>query len=48
VVAKLDCSQSTVTFLPTGLSEDHRLVGALEKVVVFMAPQGGLVFQPLE
>lgn len=43
LLAKLDLSQSSVEFLPTGLSEDHLLVGVQEGQAVFIKPGGGLI-----
>ncbi len=47
LLAKLDLSQSSVEFLPTGLSEDHVLVGVQEGQAVFIKPGGGLVMVAL-
>ncbi|MBK8726843.1 MAG: hypothetical protein IPL96_12560 [Holophagaceae bacterium] len=44
LVARLDMSQSTVEFLPTGLTEDHQLIGVHEGQAVYIKPTGGLTY----
>ena len=41
-------TDTTVTFFPTGLSEQHTFIGLLESDAVFIAPSGGLVFVPVK
>lgn len=48
ILVKLDLADRTATYVPTGLAEGHLLVGLLEKVVVFRAPNGGLAFISLD
>lgn len=43
VLARLDPQQGTLEFLPTGLAEDHLLVGVLDSDAVFANPRGGLL-----
>lgn len=47
-LAKLDLSQGSVEFLPTGLEEGHILVGIQDDEATFMKPGGGLVFLTLK
>jgi hypothetical protein len=39
---------NTVTFFPTGLSEQHTFIGILEAEAAFIVPDGGLVFVPIK
>lgn len=48
VLVRLDLSASQVDFLPTGLTEDHALIGVTDTEAVFMPPTGGLVFVPIK
>ncbi len=41
-------ANTTVEFVPTGLSEQHSFIGILEADAVFIAPGGGLVFVPVK
>jgi hypothetical protein len=41
-------ANSTVTFFPTGLSEQHAFIGILDSDAAFIAPGGGLVFVPIK
>ncbi len=43
VLARLDLGQSRLEFLPTGLDEQHLLVGLQEGEAIFVSPKGGLV-----
>ena len=43
VLARLDAQQNSLEFLPTGLDEDHMLVGVLDADAVFANPRGGLM-----
>lgn len=43
VLARIDLTSSAVEFLPTGLQEDHLLVGVLDGQAVFVNPKGGLL-----
>ncbi len=47
LLARLDLSGSTLEFLPTGVTEDHKLLGALDSEVVLLKPGGGLIFVPV-
>jgi len=47
VLVRQDFTSSTLTVVPTGLSEDHLLVGAVENDAILIAPKGGLVTVPL-
>lgn len=48
VLVRLDISASQVDFLPTGVGEDHVLVGVTDTEAVLMPPTGGLVFVPIK
>ena len=48
LLVKEDLAKHTATYLATGLSEDHALVGILENTIVFRSPAGGLAFITLE
>ncbi|WP_243302878.1 hypothetical protein [Geothrix oryzisoli] len=43
VLARLDLPNSNLDFLPTGLDENHLLVGILDSDAVFVNPKGGLM-----
>ena len=43
VLARLDLKQSRLEFLPTGVGEDHILIGVLDSDAVFVKPKGGLL-----
>ena len=43
VLARIDLTSSTVEFLPTGLPDDHLLVGVLDGQAVLVNPKGGLM-----
>ena len=47
LLARLDLSAGTVEFLPTGATEDHKLIGVLETEAILMKPSGGLVLVPI-
>jgi hypothetical protein len=44
LLARMDMGQSAVDFVPTGLTEDHTLVGVQDGQAVFVKPGGGLAF----
>jgi hypothetical protein len=44
LLARMDMGQSSVDFLPTGLTEDHLLVGVQDGQAVFIKPGGGLAY----
>ena len=43
VLARIDLTTSAVAILPTGLPENHLLVGVLDGSAVFVNPKGGLL-----
>lgn len=43
LLARMDLGAGTVEFLPTGVSEDHKLLGILESEALLEKPGGGLV-----
>lgn len=47
VLVRQEFTSSTLTMVPTGLSEDHLLIGAVENDAILIAPKGGLVTVPL-
>jgi hypothetical protein len=47
LLARLDTSGQGIEYLPTGLTEDHHLVGIVENEAAFLKPKGGLVFVPI-
>ncbi|MDP2875502.1 MAG: hypothetical protein Q8O00_04900, partial [Holophaga sp.] len=47
LLVRMDFSASTIDFLPTGLAEGFTLVGILENRAVFTAPNGGMVYFPV-
>jgi hypothetical protein len=47
LLARIDLAAQSLEFLPTGLSEDHTLVGIVENDAAFLKPKGGLVFVPV-
>lgn len=48
LLAKQNLTSGTMTFIPTGLSEQHFFVGVVDSEAVFIAPTGGLVFIPIQ
>ena len=48
LLARMDFSTSTLSFQPTGLTEDFTLAGVVENRAVFIAPNGGLVYIPVK
>jgi hypothetical protein len=48
LLALENVTSNTMTFVPTGLSEQHAFIGMLESEAVFIAPGGGLVFVPMK
>jgi len=48
VLARLDLNNSTLSFLPTGLSDAFLLVGVLNGQAVFVNPKGGLMQVPVK
>ncbi len=48
LLARLDLAGGSVEFLPTGATEDHKLIGVLETEAVLMKPGGGLVLVPIK
>lgn len=47
ILARFDLTKGTLDWLPTGLTEGHRLVGLLEHEAVFLNPEGGLSYAPI-
>ena len=47
LLARLDLSTGSVEFLPTGVTEDHLLIGIIDSEAMLMKPGGGLVFVPV-
>lgn len=47
LLARLDIAAGKVEFLPTGATEDYKLIGVLETEAILMKPGGGLVFAPV-
>lgn len=47
LVAKLDLTGGTIEFLPSGLTEDHTLIGATDSELYFISAKGGLGFAPI-
>ena len=47
LMARIDFVTQSVEFLPTGLTEDHALVGVVENEAAFVSPKGGMVFVPV-
>ena len=47
LLAHMDLAAGTVEFLPTGVSEDHKLLGILESEALLAKPGGGLVLVPV-
>lgn len=47
LLARFDLAKGTLDWLPTPLSEGHRLVGLLDAEAVFLAPEGGLAYAPI-
>lgn len=47
LLARFDLGRGTLEWLPTPLSEGHRLVGLLDTEAVFVAPGGGLAYTPI-
>ncbi|MDE3244826.1 MAG: hypothetical protein KGN80_01975 [Acidobacteriota bacterium] len=48
LLARLDLAAGHLEFLPTGVTEDHKLLGLLDAEAVLMKPNGGLVFVPIK
>ncbi len=44
LLAKLDLTSSAISFLPTGLTPDHRFIGVVDGQAVFIRPAAGLAF----
>jgi hypothetical protein len=47
LLARFDLAKGAMEWLPTTLSEGHRLVGLLDTEAVFLAPDGGLAYTPI-
>jgi hypothetical protein len=47
LLARIDLNAQVLDFLPTGLTEDHTLVGVVENEAAFLKPKGGFVFVPV-
>lgn len=47
LLARLDVSKGVLTFLPTGVTEDHVLLGVTDTEAILQPPAGGLVFLTL-
>jgi hypothetical protein len=47
LLARFDLAKGAMEWLPTTLSEGHRLVGLLDTEAVFLAPDGGLAYAPI-
>ena len=47
VLARFDLARGTLDWIPTGLTEGHRLVGLLDHEAVFLNPEGGLSYAPI-
>lgn len=47
VLARFDLAKGALDWIPTGLTEGHRLVGLLEHEAVFLNPEGGLSYAPI-
>lgn len=48
LLARLNLAAGSVDFLPTGVGEDHKLIGVLDTEAVIMKPGGGLVLVPIK
>lgn len=48
LLARLDLANGTVDFLPTGVTEDHQLLGILDTEAVLEKPSGGLILVPVK
>jgi len=48
LLARLDLAAGSVEFLPTGATEDFKLIGVFETEAVLMKPGGGLVLVPIK
>lgn len=48
LLAVLDFSAGTVTFRPTGLTEDYQLIGASDTEAYFISAKGGIGFAPIQ
>ncbi len=44
LLARLDLNSQVLDYLPTGLTEDHVLVGIVENEAAFLKPKGGLTY----
>lgn len=47
VLARFDLAKGSLDWIPTGLSEGHRLVGLLDHEAVFLNAEGGLSYAPI-
>lgn len=47
VLGRFDLAKGSLEWLPTNLSEGHRLVGLLDAEAVFLVPGGGLAYAPI-
>lgn len=47
VLVRMDLAGSALTFLPTGVTEDHQFLGLTDTEAVLEKPGGGLVFVPV-
>lgn len=47
MLGRFDLAKGSLEWLPTNLSEGHRLVGLLDTEAVFLAPGGGLAYAPI-
>lgn len=47
LLARLDLAAGSVEFVPTGVTEDYKLIGIIGTEAVLMKPGGGLVFVPV-
>ena len=47
VLARFDLAKGSLDWIPTGLTEGHRLVGLLDHEAVFLNPEGGLSYAPI-
>ncbi len=48
LLARLDLAGGSIEFLPTGVTEEHKLIGVIDTEAVLMKPGGGLVFVPIK
>lgn len=47
LLARFDLAKGTMAWIPTALTEGHRLVGLLDTEAIFLAPHGGLAYAPI-